>query len=40
VRAFCREHLASYKIPTRFTIVNALPRTPVTGKICRAAAIA
>ena len=40
VRAFCREHLASYKIPTRFTIVNALPRTPVTGKIRRAAAIA
>jgi long-chain acyl-CoA synthetase len=36
VRAFCREHLASYKIPTRFTIVNALPRTPVTGKIRRA----
>ena len=40
VRAFCREHLASYKIPTRFTIVNALPRTPVTGKIRRAAAVA
>jgi long-chain acyl-CoA synthetase len=36
VRAFCREHLASYKIPTRFTVVNALPRTPVTGKIRRA----
>jgi long-chain acyl-CoA synthetase len=40
VRAFCREHLASYKIPTRFTIVNALPRTPVTGKIRRAAPVA
>jgi long-chain acyl-CoA synthetase len=40
VRAFCREHLASYKVPTRFTIVNALPRTAVTGKIRRAAAIA
>ncbi len=40
VRAFCREHLASYKIPTRFTIVNTLPRTPVTGKIRRAAAVA
>jgi long-chain acyl-CoA synthetase len=40
VRAFCREHLASYKIPTRFTIVSALPRTPVTGKIRRAAAVA
>jgi long-chain acyl-CoA synthetase len=40
VRAFCREQLASYKIPTRFTVVNALPRTPVTGKIRRAAAVA
>ena len=40
VRAFCREHLASYKIPTRFTIVHTLPRTPVTGKIRRAAAVA
>jgi len=37
VRAFCRDRLASYKIPTRFTIVSALPRTPVTGKIRRAA---
>lgn len=36
VRAFCRDHLASYKIPTRFTVVSALPRTPVTGKIRRA----
>ncbi|HSY74899.1 MAG TPA: class I adenylate-forming enzyme family protein, partial [Dongiaceae bacterium] len=33
LRTFCRDHLASYKIPTRFTIVSALPRTPVTGKI-------
>jgi long-chain acyl-CoA synthetase len=40
VRAFCREHLASYKIPTRFNVVSALPRTPVTGKIRRAAAVA
>jgi long-chain acyl-CoA synthetase len=37
--AFCREHLAGYKIPTRFTRVAALPRTPVTGKIRRAAAV-
>ena len=36
VREFCRVHLASYKIPTRFTVVSALPRTPVTGKIRRA----
>ncbi len=37
---FCREHLAAYKIPTRFHVVPALPRTPVTGKIRRAAALA
>ncbi len=35
VRAFCRDHLASYKIPMRFTIVTGLPRTAVTGKIRR-----
>ncbi len=35
VRAFCRDHLASYKIPMRFTVVTAVPRTPVTGKIRR-----
>ncbi len=35
VRAFCREHLASYKIPMGFTLVAAVPRTPVTGKIRR-----
>lgn len=40
IHAFCREHLASYKIPTRFTVVAALPRTPVTGKIIRAAPVA
>ena len=38
--AFCREHLAAYKIPTRFTSVAALPRTPGTGKILRAAPVA
>jgi long-chain acyl-CoA synthetase len=37
---YCREHLASYKIPTRFHVVPALPRTPVTGKIRRTAAVA
>lgn len=37
---YCREHLAAFKIPTRFHIVPALPRTPVTGKIRRTAAIA
>lgn len=40
LRGYCREHLASYKIPTRFTVVAALPRTPVTGKILRAAPVA
>lgn len=33
----CRAHLAAYKIPMRFHVVAALPRTPVTGKIRRAA---
>jgi long-chain acyl-CoA synthetase len=37
---YCREHLASYKIPTRFHVVPALPRTPTTGKIRRVAALA
>ncbi len=36
---FCREHLAAYKIPTRFHTVPALPRTPVTGKLLRTAAV-
>jgi long-chain acyl-CoA synthetase len=40
IRQFCREHLASYKIPMRFSVVAALPRTPVTGKIRRAAPVA
>ena len=38
VRAFCRDHLASYKIPMRFTVVTAVPRTPATGKIRRSVA--
>lgn len=37
VRAFCREHLAPYKIPARLHVVAALPRTAVTGKIRREA---
>ena len=37
---YCREHLAAFKIPTRFHIVPALPRTPVTGKIRRTAVVA
>jgi long-chain acyl-CoA synthetase len=35
VRSYCRDHLAAYKIPTRFTVVPAVPRTPVTGKLLR-----
>lgn len=37
LRAHCRERLAAYKIPMRFHLVTALPRTPVTGKIRRVA---
>ena len=40
VRAFCREHLAPYKIPARLHVVAALPRTAVTGKIRREAVTA
>ena len=40
VREYCREQLAAYKVPMRFTLVSALPRTPVTGKIRRAAPVA
>ena len=40
VRAFCRDHLAAFKVPTQLRVVNALPRTAVTGKIRRAAAVA
>lgn len=40
VRAFCRDHLAAFKVPTQWRVVNALPRTAVTGKIRRAAAVA
>ena len=35
IRAHCRAHLASYKIPTRLNVVTELPRTAVTGKIRR-----
>ncbi|MDR3458372.1 MAG: AMP-binding protein [Verrucomicrobiae bacterium] len=37
---YCREHLAAYKIPTRFHVVPAVPRTPTTGKIRRPPAVA
>lgn len=35
VRSHCRAQLASYKVPSRFHVVTALPRTSVTGKIRR-----
>ena len=37
IRQYCREHLASYKVPMHYQVVAALPRTPVTGKSRRAA---
>lgn len=40
LREFCRDHLASYKIPSRLNVVTSLPRTASTGKILRAAAAA
>ena len=40
VRDFCRSHLASFKVPASLHVVNSLPRTVVTGKIRRVAAVA
>ncbi|MBC7763802.1 MAG: AMP-binding protein [Candidatus Saccharibacteria bacterium] len=34
LRAFCKEHLSAYKVPTRYIEVSDLPKTP-TGKILR-----
>ena len=34
LRAFCREHLATYKVPKYIEVVADLPRTP-TGKILK-----
>ena len=34
LRAWCREHLAGYKVPTEIFRIDALPRNP-TGKIMR-----
>jgi len=35
IRAYCRDHLASFKIPSRIAVVPAIARTPVTGKVLR-----
>ena len=32
--AYCREHLAGYKVPQRITVVDELPKSPI-GKILR-----
>jgi acyl-CoA synthetase (AMP-forming)/AMP-acid ligase II len=40
IRQYCREHLASYKVPMHYNVVAALPRTHVTGKIRRPAPVA
>jgi bile acid-coenzyme A ligase len=36
LRAFCKEHLASYKVPKAFEMIDRLPRTSA-GKINRSA---
>jgi acyl-coenzyme A synthetase/AMP-(fatty) acid ligase len=35
LRLHCRERLAPYKVPVRFTLVESLPRNP-SGKLLRA----
>ena len=32
--AYCREHLAGYKVPQRSTVIDQLPKSPI-GKILR-----
>jgi long-chain acyl-CoA synthetase len=34
IRAFCRERLASYKVPAAVVVVAELPKSPV-GKVLR-----
>lgn len=40
IRKLCGLSLAPYKVPSRLHVVSRLPRTAVTGKIRRAAAVA
>jgi acyl-CoA synthetase (AMP-forming)/AMP-acid ligase II len=39
LRRFCREQLPAYKVPVRFTAVDALPRNGA-GKLLRAELVA
>jgi len=35
LRDFCRGHLSPDKVPSRFHVVQIIPKTTVTGKIRR-----
>ena len=35
IRAYCRKHLAPYKVPAVVVLCHALPRTPLGGKVLR-----
>jgi long-chain acyl-CoA synthetase len=35
IRAYCREHLAPYKVPATVEFCHALPKTPLVGKVMR-----
>jgi long-chain acyl-CoA synthetase len=35
IRAYCREHLAPYKVPAVVVLRRALPKTLLTGKVLR-----
>jgi long-chain acyl-CoA synthetase len=35
LRAYCREHLAPYKVPATVEFCHALPKTPLVGKVMR-----
>ena len=35
LRDFCRAHLSADKVPSQFHVVKLIPKTAVTGKICR-----
>jgi len=35
IRAYCRDHLAPYKVPAAVVFCRALPRSPLVGKVLR-----